>query len=99
MFDAITGNDKVLEAEEQKKERDERLAHLESSTDLTEEEPPKLTEFITAEHMIEVMGGKEVVESEKRLSDMIWQSRLILDNKIMLQDFIYILQFTDTVEQ
>lgn len=49
--------------------------------------------------MIEVMGGKEVVESEKRLSDMIWQSRLILDNKIMLQDFIYILQFTDTVEQ
>ena len=58
-----------------------------------------MVDFITTEKMIEVMGGKEVVDSEKRLSDMIWQSKLILDNKIMVQDFIYILQYTDTVEQ
>ena len=45
------------------------------------------------------MGGYEVVDSDKRLSDMLWQSKLILDDKILLQDFIYILQFTDSVEQ
>lgn len=45
------------------------------------------------------MGGYDVVDSDKRLSDMLWQSKLILDDKILLQDFIYILQFTDSVEQ
>ena len=40
-----------------------------------------------------------MVDSDKRLSDMLWQSKLILDDKILLQDFIYILQFTDSVEQ
>ena len=45
------------------------------------------------------MGGQDVVDSDKRLSDMLWQSKLILGNKIMRQDFIYILQFTDSVEQ
>mmetsp|Transcript_7574 Transcript_7574/g.9137 ORF Transcript_7574/g.9137 Transcript_7574/m.9137 type:complete len:86 (+) Transcript_7574:1645-1902(+) len=58
-----------------------------------------LKDFITTEQFMEVMGGMEVVNEDKRLSDMFWQSKLILDNKILLQDFIYILQFTDTVEQ
>jgi|Transcript_18738 hypothetical protein len=58
-----------------------------------------LKDFITTEQFMEVMGGMEVVNEDKRLSDMFWQSKLVLDNKILLQDFIYILQFTDTVEQ
>lgn len=98
MFDAITGNDKIKEAEaEQAKQLKEEKK--EEITDPAQTESSQLKDFITTEEMIEVMGGQDVVNSDKRLSDMVWQSKLILDNKVMLQDFIYILQFTETVEQ
>lgn len=60
---------------------------------------PKRIDFITKEKLIEVLGGEEVVSEDKRLQDLLWQANIILDNKIMLQDFTYVLQFTDTVEQ
>ena len=53
---------------------------------------------MTVEEFTEVLGGKEVVAEDKRLTDMLWQSKIILDDKIQLQDFSYVLQFTDTVE-
>ena len=55
--------------------------------------------FISTEELTEAMGGKEVVAKDKRLNDLIWQCNLLLDNKIHFQDFVYIVQFTDTFEQ
>ena len=56
-------------------------------------------EFITSEELTAAMGGKDVVAKDKRLNDLIWQCNLLLDNKIHFQDFVYIVQFTDTAEQ
>jgi len=58
-----------------------------------------MVDFITKEKLTEVLGGDEVVTEDKRLQDLLWQANIILDNKIMLQDFTYVLQFTDTVVQ
>ena len=66
------------------------------SINLPEEEERK---FITTEELTEAMGGKDVVAKDKRLNDLIWQCNLLLDNKIHFQDFVYIVQFTNTVEQ
>lgn len=55
--------------------------------------------FITVQTFSEALGGSQVIERDPRLRDMIWQSNLILDGKIRLTDFAYMLQFTDTVEQ
>ena len=55
--------------------------------------------YITVEELAEALGGQEIVENNKRLDDLCWQSNLILDGKIKYQDFAYILQFTDTIEQ
>ena len=68
MFDAIAGNDKIkAAAEERQRQREENQGE---SGD--EEELQPLVEHITTEKMVEVMGGRDVVDSEKRLSDMIW---------------------------
>ena len=56
-------------------------------------------EFITSEELTAAMGGKDVVAKDKRLNDLLWQCNLLLDNKIHFQDFVYIVQFTDTAEQ
>ena len=66
------------------------------SINMPEEEERK---FITTEELTEAMGGRDVVAKDKRLNDLIWQCNLLLDNKIHFQDFVYIVQFTNTVEQ
>ena len=63
------------------------------------EEDDEKRKFITTEELTEAMGGKDVVAKDKRLNDLIWQCNLLLDNKIHFQDFVYIVQFTDTAEQ
>ena len=55
--------------------------------------------FITVEQFVEALGGKEIVESEDRLKDLMWQAKLILDGKIQFTDFSYVMQFTDSVER
>ena len=53
--------------------------------------PEKNVDFITCEQLTEVLGGEEAVQDDKRLEDLLWQSRLILDNKIKIKDFSYVL--------
>lgn len=54
--------------------------------------------YLTTDEFTEVMGGVDIVSNDKRLSDLIWQSKIILEDKICFQDFVYVLQFTDSVE-
>ena len=38
--------------------------------------------YITVEEFEEALGGKDIIENNKRLVDLFWQSSLILDGKI-----------------
>ena len=60
---------------------------------------PEDKKYLTTEEITEMLGGTDVVDSDKRLVDLLWQSQRILDDQIHLQDFAYLMQFTDTPEQ
>ena len=72
MFDAITGNDKIKEAIAAKEEKEKSDCSSAENDETTADPALKLKEFITTEEMIKVMGGKDVVDHDKRLTDMIW---------------------------
>ena len=55
--------------------------------------------FMTVKQFTEALGGEEIVQGDKRLQNLIWQAEIILDGKIQFQDFAYVLEFTDTIEQ
>ena len=38
--------------------------------------------YITVDELKEALGGDKIVQKDKRLSDLFWQSNIILDGKI-----------------
>ena len=55
--------------------------------------------WISVETMTQVLGGEQIVKRDTRLTDLLWQSSVILGGQIGLQDFAFILQFTETAQQ
>lgn len=55
--------------------------------------------FITKETFEEALGGEEFIKKDPRLANMIWQTEFLLGNRIEIQDFIYIMHYTDTSGQ
>jgi hypothetical protein len=49
--------------------------------------------------MIEALGGEDVIKKDARLSNMLWQAENMLGGQIEVQDFIYIMHYTDTTGQ
>lgn len=52
--------------------------------------------WISVEKMTEVLGGDQIVARDKRLNDLLWQSSIILGGQIGVQDFAFILHYTET---
>ena len=55
--------------------------------------------WISLSTLTEALGGEMIVRRDKRLTDLIWQGKLILASKIYFADFHYIMLYTDTFEQ
>jgi len=49
--------------------------------------------------LIEALGGDDVIKKDARLSNMLWQTENMLGGHIEVQDFIYIMHYTDTTGQ
>jgi hypothetical protein len=45
--------------------------------------------------MEQALGGEKVVRRSQRLTDILWQSNIILESKVHFEDFCYILQFAE----
>ena len=53
---------------------------------------------ISQKTMVDALGGEEVVKKDARLSNMLWQTDNMLGGIIEVQDFIYIMHYTDTTK-
>jgi Ca2+-binding EF-hand superfamily protein len=53
--------------------------------------------FITTEELREALGGKELVEQDKRMKTLLWQVDTIMDGKIGFEDFKFMLTYASSV--
>jgi len=55
--------------------------------------------FILTDEFVEVMGGSEAIEEDARIKNILWQINIILEGKISISDFIFILTYTESVRR